>query len=651
MSLGRGHNKNYAPHKFAPSVSKGRGIGKPMVYSKKDEDLALYLEHTQNEYGVTNPHEAYIASSPGELNCDSLVFMTGSVNQELYQDDRFCDSDVLDTIKNAMKNFHSLERVTFEHIRIRLNDFMDDGKRVRFNSAYLYANIDGTTGYPMTDLRDGQERSILESEDVLYAVNTQDRNEGFVEHMLTKKHGEAKVYGYTFKTTSNNSPLPASDRYHKESFEEWLGLDPAIEDIYNLKNLDAFVEFIKFNTEGKGVHVVVSGGSELMSASDEGKKEGRYKSMILAQVYIAMKILRKVGLVFLMYTVFDSVKICRPETCYLGTADRFLVCKNFRANNSCTKVTKFFADCVTFNDTNLNNQVEIVELVPVQSILADRAFFQYMCKSNESIGEKQALEVNKICRFVGTWHNRRPQIDFDDFLGKRIFEIGQKMDHDWFHQPTRDNYSTIDELANKLVSHTTMLHKGQEQVIPSHSKHTFADMTDQNSLGCHYVPVGTNRGYFWARGEGKVYRYDSTIKENWRLINSEVEIDIPGDTIVYADIVKEITFHQGEEINRPAFHIIDGMRLGGKDIGDMDYRKRVITENDDELQKHLIPFNIKEQESPLYAIAGYLFMMTFDRNFKKDGTFKGWTRMEFDFVDTLMSRQFWKLDDGNNNTS
>ncbi|CAL8133087.1 unnamed protein product [Orchesella dallaii] len=53
----------------------------------------------------------------------------------------------------------------------------------------------------------------------------------------------------------------------------------------------------------------------------------------------------------------------------------------------------------------------------------------------------------------------------------------------------------------------------------------------------------------------------------------EVEIDIPGDTLVCADLAKEITCQKGEEINRPAFHIIDGLRLGGKDIRDMEYGK------------------------------------------------------------------------------
>lgn len=80
--------------------------------------------------------------------------------------------------------------------------------------------------------------------------------------MLTKKQWEAKVYGYAYKEEAYNYKIDATGHFPKESFEQWLGLDGKRGDgsIYKPQFVDAFVRFIKRNTDFNNVHVVVADG-------------------------------------------------------------------------------------------------------------------------------------------------------------------------------------------------------------------------------------------------------------------------------------------------------------------------------------------------------------------------------------------------------
>lgn len=88
----------------------------------------------------------------------------------------------------------------------------------------------------------------------------------------------------------------------------------------------------------------------------------------------------------------------------------------------------------------------------------------------------------------------------------------------------------------------------------------------------HFVSVGRDRGFYMGRGGDKVYRFSGG---KWKLVNDEM--DIADQTLVYGDLVDEITQFEGKQITQTAFHIIDGMVLGGKDIRNLSYKERYVT--------------------------------------------------------------------------
>jgi len=51
-------------------------------------------------------------------------------------------------------------------------------------------------------------------------------------------------------------------------------------------------------------------------------------------------------------------------------------------------------------------------------------------------------------------------------------------------------------------------------------------------------------------------------------------VELADSTLVYGDIVDEITQLEGKQVIVTAFHIIDGLVLGRKDIRSLPYNER-----------------------------------------------------------------------------
>jgi hypothetical protein len=72
-------------------------------------------------------------------------------------------------------------------------------------------------------------------------------------------------------------------------------------------------------------------------------------------------------------------------------------------------------------------------------------------------------------------------------------------------------------------------------------------------------------------GGDKVYRYSAGA---WEVISVD-NVELADHTLVYGDIVDEITQLDGKQLIVTAFHIIDGVVLGNKDIRALPYNERI----------------------------------------------------------------------------
>ncbi|ODN03599.1 Cap-specific mRNA (nucleoside-2'-O-)-methyltransferase 1 [Orchesella cincta] len=636
------------------------------------------------------------------LTYDSLILgkKMGVVEPATYVDTTFCQREVLERLMEVKYEIRKVGGPAYQELQQRLNDYANPPVIFQFNSAYLYANIDALTGFALTNPCARNGESIVGENELLYAVDIHGGPGGFVEYMLTKKQWEAKVYGYTFKEEPYNYQLTATGHFPKESFEQWLGLDGKRGDgsIYKPNFVEQFCRFVKRNTGGNfngGVHVVVADGSEMTPGLDEDRKELRCKPLILAEACIAMKVLREggtfvlrlydiftpytAGLVYLMYKAFETCTIIRPETCHQGSAERFLVCKNYRGGKICTEISNYLNLCHSMDHgCHVNHkfpndqQAEIVELVPVEQIRSSDRFYDYIYESNCIIGRIQLEETHALCRALQFRHDGR-------IVAQRKNDMRVKCSETW-NCPRRLRQEPRYASLSPELFLSKLLRPYPENVLNRTERegevvltYPVMDRDFANPQEWHFVSVGRDRGFYMGRGGDKVYRFSGG---KWKLVQDEM--DIADQTLVYGDIVDEITQYEGKQITQTAFHIIDGMVLGGKDIRNLSYRERTemctkfamsmckpsltnlvlvrakkpqeatrlepsliavhkeqVKGRGDRKKRPLAPVDISDAKSAAYAHTGYLFMRTTKTN-----------EVNADFITTMQNRLYWKLDEG-----
>lgn len=79
------------------------------------------------------------------------------------------------------------------------------------------------------------------------------------------------------------------------------------------------------------------------------------------------------------------------------------------------------------------------------------------------------------------------------------------------------------------------------------------------------------RTFIMSRGNGDVFRY--TDQRTWVPL-TEVLVEIPANTLLYGEVVKELSGESASQTMDHALHIIDGIVLGGKDIRNYTLSKR-----------------------------------------------------------------------------
>ena len=60
----------------------------------------------------------------------------------------------------------------------------------------------------------------------------------------------------------------------------------------------------------------------------------------------------------------------------------------------------------------------------------------------------------------------------------------------------------------------------------------------------------------------------------WKPIHDSM--DLANHTLVYGDMVDEITYFDNKQMMTTGFHIIDGLILGGKDIRNLSFSERYV---------------------------------------------------------------------------
>lgn len=529
---------------------------------------------------------------PSPLNGIQLLdwVQIGEQKTTIEDETHFCEAAVL---KQILANKSKLDRLRAAELndgRMRSNPAEIIGKSIFMNRAAVkLAHIESMTNAIFSNPEDIGGISLLDDNELLYFGDICAGPGGFSEYILWRKNWHAKGFGFTLKE-SCDFRLQDFLASNPESFHPHYGKE-GDGNIYNPENIASYHSFVLENTNGLGLHTLMADGG-FSASGKENIQEILSKQLYLCQCLIALYCVREnghfllklfdtftpftVGLIFLMSECFSQITIVKPYTSRPASSERYLLCKwrlpNVQSVRDYLYTVNVFMWKNRMNKANKPN-TDVLALVPIDVIKANREFYEYICQQNNAIGRNQAEALMKLATFSQkSWLNYAPQ---ENLLRRAL----QSMYIPNAPRPVHAKVSIAQSFA-ELMGHWY----GQREFMASRESHL--DQRDKipklftDISAWHFVPVQANqptgqtmRAFFISRGNGEVYQY-SNERNTWNLVES-VRIELPRNTLVYAEIVTELCGEGRAQTHHKALHIIDGLVLGGEDIRTKPLGKRL----------------------------------------------------------------------------
>jgi cap1 methyltransferase len=218
---------------------------------------------------------------------------------------------------------------------------------------------------------------------------------------------------------------------------------------------------------------------------------------------------------------------------------------------------------------NKNKDLDILELVPLEVLQNDRNFFEYICNSNNVIGKNQIIGLMKIAAYC---HDPELNENRQSEIRKQCLQLWKLPDESRKKPITKSSEQMCAQLLEaKWLKEKFM--NAPERVLES------LDNVKQNihsTLDWYFVGVddiiksSKNRSFFMSRGRFDVLIYNMN-NSTWEPVG---DLEISADTLLYGEVVKELIGESRSQVSAQAFHIIDGIILGGKDIRHLPLEER-----------------------------------------------------------------------------
>lgn len=485
----------------------------------------------------------------------------------------FCNEDVVRDVINAKTVFDSLDGVELRRARTRSNPFETIRGAFFLNRAAVkMANIDRACDFMFTNPK------CRDKDELLYFADVCAGPGGFSEYVLWKKKWHAKGFGMTLRN-SNDFKLDEFYAGPCETFHPYYG-PKGDGDVFDPSNQENFRELIMAHTRGKGVHFMMSDGGFSVQGQ-ENIQEILSKQLYLCQCLIALMIVREkghfvtklfdiftpfsAGLVYLMYRCFEEVCIFKPNSSRPANSERYLICKRKRPYTQDTvQYLKLVNDMLLKGDKNDT----VLQLVSFKELERERQFVQYLRKSNDDLGSKQVVGLQKIAAFCeDTTLVETKQAD----MRRGCLEYWEIPDH----SRTAPGYMKPSERLNRLLASSSydFTKPPTKLTLENVESTVFTTPYDWFCMPCGTGPCNEenkNATLYLGAGRGKIYRY---LRGSWVLVD-DLHIELPANTLVYAEVVYEIRNKSKLLQKVLALHILDAFFLGGENIGDKYIKER-----------------------------------------------------------------------------
>ncbi|CAG0894632.1 unnamed protein product [Darwinula stevensoni] len=509
----------------------------------------------------------------------------GTKSLSLDGETAFCSPELLQEILSSKSIFDSLESAEMVRARSKANPFEAVGGGIFLNRAAMkMANMDAVFDHMFSNPKTPDGQPLVGKHNILYFADVCAGPGGFSEYLIWKRGPlYAKGYGFTLRG-SCDFKLENFYAVSPEGFEPHYGKNgiDGTGDIFDESNLKTFRDFVMEQT-GCGVHIVMADGGFSVEGQ-ENIQEILSKRLYLCQFLCAMMILVpggsfvcklfdiftpfSVGLIYLLYRSFHSVSIHKPNTSRPANSERYVICRNMRADSADVRDYLFELNCRLGELSKADT--DIIEVVPLQFLQEDEGFFDYICNSNKKVGERQVLYLRKTQKFaqddsleefrqldlksqcLKAWgvpeeiRKAPPKLPLDDVLVKLL----------------GSDLKEYLEAVPKVLSAASISHD-----IHSVYNYRCVVLSSSSSNG------DSQLGLIVGLGRSLVFMHCfGSRSQRWEKLS--IKCQLPRETVIVAEIVTEFHGVASGSKRVQTIHIIDGIFLAGENIANRPLMER-----------------------------------------------------------------------------
>lgn len=511
-----------------------------------------------------------------ELSMDTLSSWVtrGAKKLTIESETKFCDENILKRVLESKSVFDNLGAEDMRRARTKSNPFETIRGNIFLNRAAVkMANMDSMFDFMFTNPVDETGKSLVGENDLLYFADVCAGPGGFTEYVLHRKKWEAKGFGFTLKG-ENDFKLHDFFNGPPETFSPFYGINDD-GNVYDPENIRSLEELVKDETES-GVHFMMADGGFSVEGQ-ENIQEILSKQLYLAQCLVALTVVRtkghfvvklfdlftpfSVSLIYLMYKSFQQICICKPNTSRPANSERYLVCKWKKPYTD--TIQRHMFDINKELWSNKDKELDILEMAPMNVMQKDSEFFDYIFNSNNTIGKNQIVGLLKIAAYC---HDSELNESKQSEIRKKCLDLWKLPDENRKKPIMKSNEVYCAQLLEpkwlkeKFMSAPERSLESMEAV-----KGSIHSVLDWYFVGIDDIAKSSgNRTFFMSRGRFDVNMYNMSTN-SWEPIH-ERTLEMSADTMIYGEIVKELIGESRKQIAAQAFHIIDGIILGGKDV-------------------------------------------------------------------------------------
>lgn len=512
--------------------------------------------------------EDWIQEGPKNLNIETMT--------------EFIDEELLSNILKKKNIFDNLSEDELRRAVTRSNPFETIRKGIFLNRAALkMANMDFAYDFMFTNPRYRDDSPMVRENELLYFADVCAGPGGFSEYVLHRKNWHAKGIGFTLKG-DNDFKLQDFLAGPSETFEPYYG-EKGDGNIFDPINISSLTDFVMKVTDNKGVHFMMADGGFSVKGQ-ENIQELLSKQLYLCQFLVALSIVREeghfvckifdifsefsAGLIYLMYKAFHKISIFKPNTSRPANSERYIICKH--KMRGCESIRAYLFEINSrLWSLGSNSKIDINSIVPLEIIKDDLEFFNYLRDSNNRLGNRQIVNLDKIAAYYQdpNLHER-----LQNKLRTRCMEL-------WRVPPgPRKADQRTDNEVTKVIMQSILKEKFRPQEIPAILNLKGENLVPENIdkifqysiLDWNCIPLGSDKICFLlGLGKNKVYRWTHT---KW---DYEPNLELTPGTLIYGEFMPEYRGNGMKQTKVNAFHIIDGLSLGYEPISHLPYNERL----------------------------------------------------------------------------